>query len=142
MNTRIPRVPAIGATLLLVAAICGLAPGGQTGSQDVSGKVQLSQDEDVLPWRCHHYSESQGDDWCKKVGVQDGWEYDWVGADANICGECWCCKRQTLGFAPAPTPAPTPAATPAPESKKMLSSSLASTKAPEPAPTPMPTPMP
>jgi len=77
-------------------------------------------------WHCHHYSGTQGNDWCRKEGVRSAIEYKFFGP-VSECGKCWCCKRRlekpdsksalawALAVAPpkAATPAPQ-AATPAP----------------------------
>jgi len=45
-------------------------------------------------WGCHRYADGQDDAWCQSAGTKGGFEYHWVGPAADMCDECWCCKRE------------------------------------------------
>lgn len=53
------------------------------------------------PWKCHDYEEGQSSEWCRKAGILAGYEFAFVGTDAGVCEDCWCCKRAYSGVAQA-----------------------------------------
>mmetsp|Transcript_95368 Transcript_95368/g.179313 ORF Transcript_95368/g.179313 Transcript_95368/m.179313 type:complete len:3377 (+) Transcript_95368:49-10179(+) len=47
-------------------------------------------------WTCHHYAAGQDDEWCSRGHIEGGFQYSYNGGAFNVCGGCWCCKRQFI----------------------------------------------
>jgi len=57
-------------------------------------------------WECHHYvGNQQATNWCKRAGIEGGFEYKYTGGEGAQCGPCWCCKRKAK-LAPGGATAP------------------------------------
>lgn len=91
----------MGLSLVGVSAVCGAV--AYRGTHQVESHLsaisaKFTRSAEPAPWQCHHYQTEQGemDDWCRSVGVKDGWEYRLTEADGT-CGSCMCCKRPVAG---------------------------------------------
>jgi len=60
--------------------------------EETSGLKELTP----WTWQCHHYAEhsNQDDDWCASTKEFGGFELAYTGGTSDLCGDCWCCKRQ------------------------------------------------
>jgi len=108
------------ASAALVVGGLGLAIASLTALQLVhrhNTQTTLSAVEKALvldkPWYCHRYGVGQDNDWCTEAeakGEDGGFEYKFIGEAANLCGECWCCRKPVVASPAGPPPAPcTPA---------------------------------
>lgn len=115
----------------------------------------MGEDDEARSWKCHHYAEGQGDEWCKTAGSHGGFEYTFTGGWDMLCGGCWCCRRPSeeewtsslKRSSPSPAPWPTPPPPSPPSSTPAPPQPTAAPPPPEPpaappAPAPVPPPAP
>lgn len=81
-----------------VAESYALSPEDDEESAGSMDSSNLIEDRDGIEgWQCHEYADGEDDTWCKMMGtwasVKTGYEYEFTGGNADLCGDCWCCKR-------------------------------------------------